>query len=232
MTATRPISVVMNGGALAAVCFAALVFPTEAASLPSAAAKQRAEGRSKVEMCVVRAAAHHKVDPNVLRAIALAESNLNPDAINKGHIARTGTVDIGALQINTSWLKRLSAYGIKEEDLKDPCVNAYVGAWILKDSIRQHGSTWMAVGAYNTACSTLKGAACIDSRQNYVNRVYEALHGLPRNSLGVKKAAPRTTSSSVASLKNALSPPVTKQHGDDQLSIDPIEAWLAAVTIQ
>lgn len=109
------------------------------ASGPSASAR--------VAACLAAAAAHHQVDPALLRAIAVVESGLNPQAM--GARNRNGTHDIGLMQVNSSWLPRLARFGIDAQGLRDPCVSAYVGAWILADNIRRHGPVWRAVGAYN-----------------------------------------------------------------------------------
>ena len=44
---------------------------------------------------------------------------------------------------------RKSSWPVKS-DLLDACTSAYVGAWILAHSIKRHGLTWRAVGAYNS----------------------------------------------------------------------------------
>jgi soluble lytic murein transglycosylase-like protein len=102
---------------------------------------------SRVDGCMAKAAAHHHVDLSLLRAIAKVESNMNPKAIGKN---TNGTSDTGLMQINDWWLPTLAKHGIKKSDLLDACTSAYVGAWILAHSIKRHGLTWRAVGAYNS----------------------------------------------------------------------------------
>ncbi|MFC0022236.1 transglycosylase SLT domain-containing protein [Neisseria gonorrhoeae] len=46
-------------------------------------------------------------------------------------------------------------------DVWNPCTNVHIGAWILANSYRQHGKSWEAVGAYNAACTKLKGGRAI-----------------------------------------------------------------------
>jgi len=82
----------------------------------------------------------------LLFAIAKHESGLNPVAINHN---KNGSLDIGLMQINTSWLPKLNRYGIGISELKNPCVNLHVGAWILANNFAQYGVNWRAVGAYN-----------------------------------------------------------------------------------
>ena len=115
------------------------------------------------------------LDPALLRAIAHVESSGRPHAVNASHQERTGTRDLGLMQINSAWLPKLREYGITQADLFDGCTSVEVGAWVLHDLVRRFGNTWNAVGAYNAACSQLKGQACIDARARYSWRVYRRL---------------------------------------------------------
>ena len=104
---------------------------------------------------------------------------MRPEARNNTHIERTGTRDIGLMQINTSLLPKLASFGIREQDLLDPCTNIEVGAWVLSDAIRRHGDTWQAVGAYNAACTQLRGKACTEARSRYAWAVYKRMAATP-----------------------------------------------------
>ena len=125
--------------------------------------------------CYREAADRYQLNPDLLEAIAWVESRGRPEATNNGHIARTGTYDIGVMQINSSWLRKLSAFGITEKMLRDPCQNVMVGAWILSHHMNEDGSNWHGVGAYNASCRTLSKERCQAARGDYTWKVYRAL---------------------------------------------------------
>lgn len=113
--------------------------------------------------CFDEAAARYGVSAELLRAIATVESGHRWNALNRNP---NGTYDIGLMQINSGWLPNLARFGVTADQLWHPCTNVHVGAWILAQSVRSHGYTWQAVGAYN-AVNPHKRAA-------YAWRVYQA----------------------------------------------------------
>ncbi|WP_321935631.1 lytic transglycosylase domain-containing protein [Paraburkholderia sp. J8-2] len=98
--------------------------------------------------CFDDAASFHHVNPLILRAIAIVESQGNPNATNQN---ANGSVDMGEMQINSIHLAELARYGMGAADLYDGCKSVYTGAWILRREIDRYGNTWAAIGAYNSA---------------------------------------------------------------------------------
>jgi hypothetical protein len=112
--------------------------------------------------CFEYAGNEHGITPVILESIAKVESNLNPGAIN---INRNGSVDIGLMQINSGWLKTLNLS--RKDLLDDACLNARVGAQILRHCIDRYGMNWEAIGCYN--------ATSMDKKIGYAWKVFRIL---------------------------------------------------------
>lgn len=120
--------------------------------------------------CWQEAATRFQISPQLLKSIGRQESNFNPRAINHN---KDGSVDRGLMQINSWWLTKLERYAIKSSDLFDPCLNIWIGAWILKQNINHVGNNWRAVGAYNAGVKN--NAEKEKQRFQYANAVYRHL---------------------------------------------------------
>ena len=113
--------------------------------------------------CFEEAGAKYGISPDLLWAIAKVESSFNPLAINRSN--RNGSYDFGLMQINSSWYRVLG--DDLWQKLADPCVNVYVGAWVLAQCMQEYGYTWQAVGCYNAVTQS--------KRDRYIKRVQNAL---------------------------------------------------------
>jgi soluble lytic murein transglycosylase-like protein len=117
--------------------------------------------------CIAAAAAHHDLDADLLRAIAYFESRMNPNAINKN---KNGTVDVGLMQINSVHFPRLASQGVDHRRLRDPCLNARVGAAMLSELVWRFGPTWQAVGSYHSRTPELTSSYARSIRDVYLDR--------------------------------------------------------------
>lgn len=140
--------------------------------LPAMVLALTASASARSEPCWTQAADRYGIAQELLYAVARTESGLDARAVNRGHIKRTSSYDIGLMQINSRHLPRLAKLGITEADLYNACTNLHVGAWLLADAFSRLGATWNAVGSYNASCVELKGDACTRARAAYAWRVY------------------------------------------------------------
>ena len=120
--------------------------------------------------CWQSASERYGIHQSILRAIALTESAMDANAINRN---TNGSVDVGLMQINSRWFPPLAENGVQPGDLWVPCISIHVGAWILAGEIRRFGYTWQAIGAYNAGPA--KTVAREQRRRRYAQRVYHNL---------------------------------------------------------
>ncbi len=95
-----------------------------------------------------------RIEPNLIKAIALVESNLKKDSIGKNRDKNNNikSLDYGLMQINQMHIPLLKKRGIikDERDLLDnPCLNIKIGTEILYNHFSRCGVTWQCLGTYN-----------------------------------------------------------------------------------
>jgi hypothetical protein len=67
-----------------------------------------------------------------------------------------GTHDLGPLQVNSSWVAKLSVLVDRDPGLvriwliNDPCFNVQAAKWLFLSGLRTSGSYWEAVGVYHS----------------------------------------------------------------------------------
>lgn len=100
------------------------------------------------DYCVEDAAEFHGVNPVLLRTILRVETRMRPDTIVRNE---NGTVDVGIAGINSIHFPKLAKWEIGPQDLLDPCVGTYVGAWHLKLTLSNRPETWESIARYHSA---------------------------------------------------------------------------------
>lgn len=175
--------------------------------------------------CFAEAADRYVISESLLRAIAQVESSGRPEAMNLSHRKRTGTYDIGMMQVNSSWLPKLAKMGIDEKMLMEPCQNVMVGAWILAHHLREAGAGWNGVGAYNASCRTLTPEQCQAARNTYAWKVYRALTG--KTATPRRLPVPTVAASAPAGVQRRISS-VVIEDAHDAPAAQPQQVLLAA----
>ncbi|MCD3848040.1 lytic transglycosylase domain-containing protein [Escherichia coli] len=104
--------------------------------------------------CFNEAGTMFRIEPNLIKAIALVESNLKKDSIGKNRDKKNNikSFDYGLMQINQMHIPILKKRGIikDERDLLDnPCLNIKIGTEILYKHFSRCGMTWQCLGTYN-----------------------------------------------------------------------------------
>ncbi|MGG7250567.1 lytic transglycosylase domain-containing protein [Escherichia coli] len=104
--------------------------------------------------CFNEAGTMFRIEPNLIKAIALVESNLKKDSIGKNRDKKNNikSFDYGLMQINQMHIPMLKKRGIikDERDLLDnPCLNIKIGTEILYKHFSRCGMTWQCLRTYN-----------------------------------------------------------------------------------
>lgn len=97
--------------------------------------------------CVAEASVRYQVPELLMHAILMKEDGRT----GRYSVNKNGSYDLGLAQINTSWMKEFSKYGIKPEHvMNNACVNVSLSAYILKYNWTRQGKDWFkAIVAYN-----------------------------------------------------------------------------------
>ncbi|MBY0379407.1 MAG: lytic transglycosylase domain-containing protein [Burkholderiales bacterium] len=106
-----------------------------------------------IDKCFNIASRQYQIPTKLLKAIAKTETHFDSLAL---HVNSNRSYDIGIMQINSTWLPRLSKVGISEAELLDGCKNVQIGAWILAQNIKQYGFSSKAIGAYHSPTPQLQ----------------------------------------------------------------------------
>ncbi|EEX1430656.1 lytic transglycosylase domain-containing protein [Escherichia coli] len=123
--------------------------------------------------CFNEAGTMFRIEPNLIKAIALVESNLKKDSIGKNRDKKNNikSFDYGLMQINQMHIPMLKKRGIikDERDLLDnPCLNIKIGTEILYKHFSRCGMTWQCLGTYNAGFAMDNQK----KRQQYAKKIY------------------------------------------------------------
>lgn len=121
------------------------------------------------EACFDDAGAHYGISPLLLKAIAYQESSMRPDAFNQNR-DKASSVDVGLMQINSAHHIQLEDdFSLSLDQIKQPCQNIILGAWVLAHCIHVFGNNWEAVGCYNAG--TARTEKQRTRRAHYANKI-------------------------------------------------------------
>lgn len=124
------------------------------------------EGGTTEEM-LLSAAVKHGVDPKLVQAIAIAESNMNQDEIS----------EVGAIGVMQLMPETAASLGVNPYDEQE---NIEGGAMYLKQMLDKFGDVPQAVAAYNAGPGAVQkygGIPPYAETQNYVGRVMDMYVG-------------------------------------------------------
>jgi hypothetical protein len=103
--------------------------------------------------CSIAAAIKYAVPANLVLAVAEIEGGKPGQWV----LNRNGSFDVGALQLNTSYLRDLARYGITPEDVAAAGCYAYeLATWRLARHLaRDHGDLWQRAANYHSRTAAL-----------------------------------------------------------------------------
>lgn len=97
--------------------------------------------------CINHAAIAYHVPATLITSILLTEGG----KVGSATPNKNGSYDYGPMQINTIWLNKLHEFGITQDDIQyNPCINVWVGTWILSQRIADATNLSYGVGSYNS----------------------------------------------------------------------------------
>ncbi|WP_080947424.1 lytic transglycosylase domain-containing protein [Moraxella bovoculi] len=135
--------------------------------------------------CWTEAGQKYDIDPLLLMAIGWKESNGRPNAV--GPPLPDGNVALGLMQINTIHLPELRKWGIRRNDLFNPCTSIHVGAYVLRDCINRFGEIWRSVGCYYGGPNS-KAYTAMKNYSRDVQKYYASYIQMYRNNINTSAA--------------------------------------------
>lgn len=170
-------------GARVASVFAGLFLAASPASAFQTPRNSTPEAETRISACIRQVASGDRRIENLLTGIRRQESGWLGAEIRNSN----GTHDLGPMQINSSWIPKLSRMtGIDARQLRqrlknDACFNVRWSHWILRQELARLGDYWKAVGAYHSPTPW--------RAQRYARMVWQKLTGQGANEIAVEAAA-------------------------------------------
>lgn len=99
-------------------------------------------------VCSVAAAVKYEVPANIVLAVAEIENGKPGQYVRNSN----GTLDVGPMQFNTSYLKQLAAYGITAQDVADNgCYPYELATWRIRGHLlNDTGDLWTRAANYHS----------------------------------------------------------------------------------
>ncbi|MDR2422816.1 MAG: lytic transglycosylase domain-containing protein [Deltaproteobacteria bacterium] len=97
--------------------------------------------------CLAKAARIFEVPYEMALAVLATEGG----QVGRVNHNKSGTYDVGPMQINSTWLPILKEVGVRAEDVRDHgCANVAVGVWILRLNLLETGDQTKALAYYHS----------------------------------------------------------------------------------